>query len=296
MSESRSAPILGPGRGRPISNRFETVELQGPKYYHYELPRLEVFKDTGSRTTTRLGPGRWPGSPEPKPRDVQLAPSGCGADTFYAVRAERCMTAPRFGPGHGRPMSPQHTDLVPKTDGADALYSMPPVDAYRPRQPRIARWDPALEQRPRTRGLLTHAQYTLPAPEVFMKNTVMPVRLDRSGPRIGSTPRGEGADCLYSIPPVSVVKSTTTNVAHRFGAPVVRHEVGGRSPGPAVRILPATPPSWLEHLSAYKPRPNKPWLQPLGGVPMGGLGASAPTTSSSAGRAGAVSPSPDPGP
>lgn len=170
LTESRSAPILGPGRGRPISNRFETVEPQGPADYRYELPDVEIFRTTGSRSTTRLGPGYRPGSPDvvPRPSLDQVVPHGCGANTFYTLPVARSSTAPRFGPGEGRSMSPQHQDLAAGLGGSgtDALYSVPPVDAYKTRQPRVPQWDLRPPRFPKTRKPWTDQQYTPPNPDV----------------------------------------------------------------------------------------------------------------------------------
>uniref|UniRef100_A0A7S2INT3 Uncharacterized protein n=1 Tax=Haptolina brevifila TaxID=156173 RepID=A0A7S2INT3_9EUKA len=272
LQESRSCPVIGPGEGRPLSPRFGKLNFQGPQrngvgVVGYDLPEVHRYKRMNSAVNTTLGPGF--GIPSSR-GDVDLVPPGCGAATFYEVPLERANTAPRLGPGPGRPTSPRGCHLVPPGHGADKLYELPPPETYKqPREPQVPRWDPAYKRFPKVPKIGTDTQYTLPHPNVYMKQSGSLIA--RLGPGSGRVigPRidpkqymlGDGADALYDVTPISVTKPCKTTTAYTFAPPVARKEVGARNPDVPIRILPADAPAWLDRLSTYTPRPKKPWLE-----------------------------------
>ena len=256
LRESRSSPIIGPGLGRQMSNRFEKSFPQGPDTVGYDLPAVEKYKLNGSASVTRFGEGF---GHLPKARDIaDLIPRPAGADVdFYDVPPVRCSTAPRIGPGEGRPMSPRSPQLVPPGCGADTMYDLPSPDVYHPRMPGVPRWDPGFARFPKTHKYDCDTQYDEVPFDVYRKiGSACTTRIGSSGPRIDPAQYriGEGADALYSIPPMNVVKPSKTSTVHRFGAPIIR--------GEAIvphRIPSAEAPPWLGRLASYKPRPRTPW-------------------------------------
>jgi len=248
-----------------MSPRFETLHPQGPDIVAYDLPDVHRYKQMNSSVSTVFVPH--------SRGHVDLVPPGCGPSTFYDVSATRDSpikpnTAPKLGPGPGRPFSPRGCDLVPPGAGADNLYELPDPDSYKqPRGPRVARWDPAYKRFPKVPKIGTDTQYTLPHPDVFMKTNASCT--SRIGPGPGRDvasridPRqykvGQGADALYDVTPIKVTKPCKTLTAYTFAPPVVRKEVGARQPDVPLRLPSPDAPLWMGRLSTYAPRPRNPW-------------------------------------
>lgn len=148
--------------------------------------------------------------------DIVLAPPGSGPDAEYDAfeydsrRLGRVNTAPKLGPGFGRPSFDwRGAPLKPPGCGAGKVYKLPEPEVYLPRGPRTPRWDPANPRFAKTRQMPTDAQYTLPEARVYLPCTGMGgTRLGPGlgkgvGPRIdpSSYRLGHGADRLYDIPP-----------------------------------------------------------------------------------------------
>jgi len=269
LSESQSAPNLGPGIDGPTSPRFDPKQYRlgcGPEGY-YDLPPVETYKSVQAAATARLGPGL--GKPVGPRIDPNFFGHSGGADTFYDPPLQRSGTAPSLGPGFGRPSSPRSCDLAPPGSGADQVYSLPDVAVYKqPRDVGTVRWDPKRPRFDKTRKPLCGVYYTLPEHKVYMKTGS--AQSTRLGPGLGK-PSGEridgrqykggnGADALYTLPSFAVYKPSKISAAHRFAAPEVRPK---DKPFP-VRMPSPQKPTWVDRLGTYTPRARRPWLeQPL---------------------------------
>ena len=266
LQHSRSAPVLGPGRGRPHSARIvpPAPPTAGPgKYYDEVNPR--IYKQTTGHVVPRLNSS---GN-----RIVPLNPPTEGADALYdpvdvqiykekdkgfrfdkAFRFNEVKNESKFR----RAPPPKH-------------YTLPAPEVYKERVPTTPKWKKGgsrfgFQLKPQGADSLYN-------PAIRRAGSVP--NLSGGGPRIDVGPmsmyiRGAGADApFYDLPHPTLYKERSRSF--RFGrdesAPSSAAECAPRhrpAPVPAHRgIDPDAPaPKWVDRLAVHTPRPVRPWTAP----------------------------------
>ena len=254
LTTARSAPILGPGHGRPTSSRITRLALEtnGPgKFYDDVDPR--VYKATNGTLTPNL-------KTSGKRIDPKMYGAAQGTDKFYdavplTVYKERETTF-RFD------KAPRHVSRISNSKPGTPYYTMPSPNLYKEQLPRAPRWRPLPSRiQPPNKGCGADTFYDPVDVNVYKKiasSSSVP-SLRGGGPRIFSHAHGSGADTFYDPPDMTIYKERST--AFRFGT-------AGLSAPPTHRVAPtrasaqeadSPKPAWVDRLAVHEPRPFRPW-------------------------------------
>ena len=261
LHASRSAPVLGPGLGRPTSARIVTsIATSGPgKYYDEVNPRL-YRKTNGNLCANLNSPGK---------RIVPLNPPTEGADAMYdTVPLEKYKETDksfRFDKAFRFDKS-KDVEYAKFLKHATKHYTLPAPEVYKERMPTTPKWRPTPARFPRPPKPGGADAFYEPS---LARVTSVPT-LGGGGPRIDKNMYrcGAGADTFYDLPNPTVYKERSSSF--RFGrdetAPASASDCAPRHrPAPLPpqkKVDPDAPkPAWVDRLTVHKPRPTRPFLR-----------------------------------